>query len=172
MSSVLEDTLYKPDVIILGIFGYSNKISEDDLRDNGLMLILQEIGKIPNKILLHSDGNSSIYIQEWAESLHINTQIFRADWMKHGRIAQIIRDDRIEKECTHAFVILSEKSTRLEKISEKLAKKGKIVFTLSHNQILTQLELSSPVSSSQVSKNARKSSKGTMLKWLKYQTKE
>ena len=161
-----SDEIFKPQVIVLGILGYTNKISESDLQDNILTLLLQELGRIPDKILLPSDGNSSIYIQEWADSLRIKTQMFHSDWMRYGKRAQMIRDDRIEKECTHMLLFLSDRTTRLEKKAESLVKKGKIVFT-SLNLILTHLELH--VDSLPVSKPAHKSNKGTMLMWLKHQ---
>ena len=166
----LNDTLYEPQVIIVGVFGNTNKVSEQDLQENTLTLILQELGRIPDKVLIPSEGNSSIYIQEWSDALHIKTQVFQADWTRNGRIAQIIRDDRIAKECTHALVFLGQKSTKLEKFAEKLCKKGKTVFTSSHNQTLCELEHSSPLL--QVSKPARKSSIGKGQTLLKFQKKE
>ena len=75
------------------------------------------------------------------------------------------------KECTHALVFLSQKSTRLEKMAEKMCKKGKIVFTSSHNQTLTQYEMSSLEPSQKASKPARKLGKGKEQTLLKYQTK-
>jgi hypothetical protein len=166
----LEENIYEPEIIILGIFGSTNKVSEQDLQDNTLTLILQELGRIPDKVLIPTEGNSSIYIQEWAETLHIKTQSFQADWARNGKIAQILRDDRIAKECTHALVFLSNKSTRLEKFAEKMCKKGKMVFT-SYNQTLTQLlnEPSQPLQ--QDSKHVHKSSKGIEQMWQKYQKK-
>ncbi len=165
----LEDTIYEPDVIILGVFGNTNKVSEQDLQDNTLTLILQELGRTPDKVLIPTEGNSSIYIQEWAESLHIKTQSFQADWARNGKIAQIIRDDRMTKECTHALVFLSNKSTRLEKMAENMCKKGKSVFT-SCNQTLTQLVWEKqPLP--QDSKRAHKSSKGKEQTLLKFQKK-
>ena len=62
MSSVLEDTLFSPQTFILAIFGYNNKISESDLQEKVLLPLLEETEKIPNIILLPSEGNSSIYI--------------------------------------------------------------------------------------------------------------
>ena len=140
--SCLDDTVFQPNVIVVAVFGNTNKVSEQDIQDNTLIPILKELGRPPDKVLIPTEGNSSIYIQDWAEALHIKSQTFHSDWIKNGRIAQIIRDDRMAKECTHALVFLSQKSTRLEKMAEKMCKKGKIVFTLSHDQILTQFEFS------------------------------
>jgi hypothetical protein len=167
-----DDEIQEPNVIIFSVFGNTNKITQEELQNNTLTLILQEIGRTPDKILIPSEGNSSIYIQDWAESLGIKTQIFQSDWIKNGKIAQILRDDRMAKECTHALVFLSNKSNRLEKFAEKLCKKGKIVFTSSHNQTLTQFEM---LSSSQKPLKAlerdHKSNKGKVQTLLKYQKK-
>lgn len=170
----LEDEIYDPQVIVLGVFGNTNKVSEQDLQDNTLTLILQELGRTPDKVLIPTEGNSSIYIDSWAESLGIKAQSFQADWARNGKIAQILRDDRMAKECTHALVFLGQKSTRLEKFSEKLCKKGKVVFTSSHNQTLTQFEMSHLESSQKAKKAsepARKSGKGIEQMWQKYQKK-
>lgn len=174
-SIIQDDIIYEPKTIILGIFGYTNKISEEEILDNNLIPILSELGRPPDKILLPSEGNSSIYIQSWAESMRIKTQIFQTDWQKNGRIAQIIRDDRIYKECTHALVFLSAKSQRLEKFAEKITLKGRIVFTSSYNQILTQLEMSCSelvLQQQKASKHVRKSDKGKVQMLLKFQKKE
>lgn len=171
----LEDNIYEPNVIILAIFGHTNKISEQDIQDNTLTLILQELGRTPDKLLIPSEGNSSIYIQDWAERLNIKTQTFQADWARNGKIAQILRDDRMSKECTHALVFLSAKSNKLETFAEKLCKKGKMVFTSSHNQNLCLFELSHSESSlplKKASEHARKSNKGITQMWQKYQKKE
>ena len=133
-SSVLEEDEIierSPQIIILGVFGHWNKITESDLQTNILNLILQELGRLPDKVLIPTEGNTSIYIQDWAESLRIPHQIFQADFRKHQKLAWILRDDRIQKECTHALVFLSQKSTKTEKHAEKMAKKGKRVFTSS-----------------------------------------
>jgi hypothetical protein len=167
----LDDQIYEPNVIVLGIFGNTNKVSEQDIQDNTLTLILQELGRTPDKVLIPTEGNSSIYIQDWCESLGIKTQSFHPDWARNGKIAQILRDDRIAKECTHALTFISDKSTRLEKFAEKLCKKGKIVFTSSHNQTLTQFEMSSSLQPLKALEHARKSDKGKGQTLLKYQKK-
>lgn len=169
MSSVLSDTIFSPEIIILAIFGYNNKITENELQENILLPFLEEIGKVPNKILLPSEGNSSIYIQDWAESLHIKTQTFQSDWGRNGRIAQIIRDDKMVKECTHALFFLSSRSNRLEQTSEKMVRKGKIVFTVDSTYSLTMLELEISPPPIQVSKHAHKSNKEITPMLLKYQ---
>lgn len=164
------DKPYLPSMIILGIFGYHNKVTAAEIQENTLTPILEELERIPDMILLPSEGNSSIYVGDWAESLHIKTQIFQSDWARNGKVAQRIRDERIQKECTHALVYLSNRSDRLEKYAESLAKKGKIVFTSSSNQSLQMLMCSQPLK--KPSTPVRKSSKGTVQTLLKFQTTE
>jgi thymidylate kinase len=132
--------------------------------------MLQELERLPDIILLPSEGHSSIYVADWAESLHIKTQVFQSDWARNGKVAQRIRDERIQKECTHALIYLSNRSDRLEKYAESLAKKGKIVFTSSSNQTLQMLTCSEPVK--KASTSARKSSKEKVQMLLKFQTTE
>lgn len=172
MTSIEEDILFQPNVIILGIFGSNNKIQEMELQDNILTILLQELKQVPDKILLPSEGNSSMYIQSWAESLHIPTQAFQSDWARNGKLAQIIRDDRIQKECSHAFVFPSQRSTRLDKYAEKMAKKGKAVFTACPRNQLLRLQVCPSSISLPASGRARKSSKGTTQMLLKFQKKE
>lgn len=160
--------------IIWGIFGCSNKISERDLQDLVLVPILQELGRTPDKILLPSEGNTSIYLQDWADSLRIKTQVFQSDWARNGRIAQILRDNQMQKECTHMLVFLPPRSDRLGKMAEKMAKKGKVVFTSSVDLTLTQLvlqpESASVENSSTASARARKSNTETGQQLLKFQS--
>jgi hypothetical protein len=175
MTSTLDDNVYEPQVIIVSIFGNTNKISEQDIQDNTLTLILQELGRTPDKVLIPTEGNSSIYIQDWAESLHIKTQTFQSDWNKNGKIAQILRDDRMAKECTHALIFLKKdilnKSNKLEKLAEKLCKKGKIVFTSSHNQTLTQYETMHSLKPLKALERVHKSNKEIGQTLLKFQKK-
>ena len=145
-------------------------IITNDLQEKILLPLLEETGKVPNKILLPSEGNSSIYIQEWAESIHIKTQIFQSDWSRNGKIAQIIRNDKMIKECTHALFFLSTRSKRLEETSEKIARKGKIVFTVDSTYSLTMIEIETPPPVTQASKHAHKSNTKIMPSLLKYQT--
>jgi hypothetical protein len=171
MASVMEkEPLHRPSMIILGIFGYHNKVTSTDIQEHTLTPMLQELERLPDIILLPSEGHSSIYVADWAESLHIKTQVFQSDWARNGKVAQRIRDERIQKECTHALIYLSNRSDRLEKYAESLAKKGKIVFTSSSNQTLQMLTCSEPVK--KASTSARKSSKEKVQMLLKFQTTE
>ena len=163
MSSVLEDVRL-PTMHIWSVFGHTNRCSEECIQEKMLAPLLQELGHVPDRILLPSEGHSSIYLQHWAESLRIQTQVFHADWARNGRVAQILRDDRMQKECTHALVFLSSKSNRMQQFAEKLVKKGKVVLTITD---LSPTRLASaPSAHAATSANGRKSNKGTMLSFL------
>jgi hypothetical protein len=171
MAAVLgDDSIELAKVVVMAVFGQTKELTETELHEDVLAALLQEWGRLPDRMLLPSEGNSSIYLQEWAESLHIETQVFRADWKRNGRLAQILRDDRMQNECTHALCFLSKKSDRLEKVAEKMTKKGKQVFTWSPDHTLTQLI--HDVSAWKVSAPVRKSSTKTTQQLLKFQTKE
>ena len=141
VSSTLPDTLETPSPLIMGIIGHTNKQSEQSLIDTVLAPFLQEVGRVPDRILLPSEGNSSIYLQEWAESLRIKTQIFHSDWKRHGKIAQILRDDRIKQESTHVLIFANPRSRRWEKVATSLARKGIYVVTVSNNEPLVHWQM-------------------------------
>ena len=172
MSSTLEETTFTPSLCVLGVFGQV-RCTEEELQETICLPLLQQLGNVPTKLLLPSEGASSLYLQEWAESLHITTQVFQCNWGQHGKMAQILRDDRIQKECTHALVFLSEKSEKPEQLRKKLVKKGKPVWTYSISKagLLHFPYQQMPPPSLPASKPARKSGTGTVQTLLKFQTK-
>jgi len=171
MSSTLEETTFTPFLCVLGVFGQV-RCTEDELQETVCLPLLQQLGNVPTKLLLPSEGESSLYLQEWAESLHITTQVFQCNWGQNGKMAQILRDDRIQKECTHALVFLSEKSEKPEKLCKRLVKKGKPVWNYSiKTPGLVLLNLQMPPPSSPASTPVRKSGTGTVQTLLKFQTK-
>lgn len=126
-----------PVQIILGVFGSrtSKQLSEKLLIQTILTPILQELGRIPDKLLVPYEGDSSMYIQAWADALNIPYQTFTVDWMKSGKSAGVLRDNRIRSECTHALVFLAPRSTRYETLANQmvLAKHSpKTVFTVAY----------------------------------------
>ena len=135
----------KPQVIILGIFGSKRGLSEIYLRENIINPILEEIGRVPEKALTASDNTaSSIYIEEWARSLNIPTQLFEADFRTRGRSAAIFRDSRIERECTVALVFQAPRTTRYDLLAERMARKGKRVFFIRNDMQIELLEGNTP----------------------------
>ena len=133
----------EPTQICLGIFGSRSgkQLSETALIQTILTPILQELGRLPDKVLVPNDGDSSMYIQCWAEDLRIPCQTFIADWSKSGKMAGVLRDARIQSECTHALLFLSPKSTRYEKLAETMVKhkhSPKTVFTVSYQDCVLE----------------------------------
>ena len=144
-ASSLHESLVTPTPLIMGILGHTNKQSEQSLIETVLTPLLQEFGRVPDRILLPSEGNSSIYLQEWADSLRIKTQVFHSDWKRHGKIAQILRDDRIKQESTHILLFVGPRSTTWEKVATSLARKGTYVVTSSNAEPIVHWQLDAEV---------------------------
>jgi hypothetical protein len=130
--------------IILGIIGSrpEKSLSFEKLIQNILHLIIEHLGRLPDRVLIPSEGDSSMNIMHWAERLKISHQEFYADWKGAGKSAAIRRDARIVNDSTHLLVFLSSRSERLEKLAERAAlskKNRKIVFTSSYQD--SSLEL-------------------------------
>lgn len=140
-ASTLHESLVTPTPLIMGVLGHTNKQSEQSLIETVLTPFLQEVGRVPDRILLPSEGNSSIYLQEWAESLHIKTQVFHSDWKRHGKIAQILRDDRIKQESTHVLLFVGPRSKTWEKVMTSLVRKGTYVVTSSNDEPFVHWQL-------------------------------
>lgn len=121
--------------IYLGILGTHNTITKEEIHDKILHPLMSVLGRIPDKLILPSEGTSSAFISIWAERSHIDTQCVEADWRKFQRKAGILRDARILKECTHLLVFLGIKSRSNEQVAIRHAKKGKQVFLVEPNPI-------------------------------------
>ena len=126
--------------ILLGILGKHEQISKQDIHESVLHPLVSAIGRLPDKILLPSEGTSSAYITLWAERLNIETHCLEADWRKLQRRAGILRDSRILKESTHLLVFGNTRSSKNEEIAIREAKKGKEVYLVDHSSLeLAQL---------------------------------
>jgi hypothetical protein len=121
-----------PKPIILGVLGHRTDATQEKLVEGVMTPLLQELGILPERILLPSEGTSSIFLSDWAESLHIPTQIYEADWRRHQRRALIYRDARIQEEATHFVVFLNKRSMANEKTAMRLARKGHPVLTVTY----------------------------------------
>jgi len=152
--------------IVLGIFGTRTRkaLSERKLLEEVLTPILQELGRIPDKVLVPSEGDSSAIIELWAESLRIPCHAITADWGRVGKAAVYMRDARIQAEATHVLIFLSNRSTRYEKLAEQMATRKqhpKTVFTSSYqDSSLEQLVPAEPQPLVHRSERAGKSSSG------------
>ena len=119
----------------VGVLGIHNQISKQDIHEKILHPLVSVFGRLPDKILLPSEGTSSAYISIWAERQHIDTHCVEADWKKFQRKAAILRDSRIVKECTHLLIFLGPRSRANEQVGIRQVKKGKRVFLVEYNPL-------------------------------------
>ena len=128
------DTDYKVQgkPIYLGILGSHSQVNKQDIHERILHPIMSILGRLPDKLLIPSEGQSSAFISIWAERSHVEAQTIEADWRRLQRRAALLRDARIVKESTHLLVFLGTRSRANELTAIKQAKKGKIVFTVDH----------------------------------------
>jgi hypothetical protein len=136
-----------PTVITLGIIGSTQTISEKSMWAT-MDAIAEHLETAPQRVLLPSEGNSSIYIQSWADSKKIQYTLFECDWVRLGKRAAMMRDSAIQKEADYFLLVKSPKgkSDRLDKLGSTLAKKGKTVFLFGEELELLEVEKAVPKS--------------------------
>ncbi len=130
-----------PTIITLGIIGSTQTIKEKDMWAT-MDAIVEHLESAPQRLLIPSDGNSSIYIQSWADSKKIQYTLFECDWVRLGKRASMMRDSAIQKEADHFLLVKSPKakSDRLDKLGNSLAKKKKVVFLFGEELELLEIE--------------------------------
>jgi hypothetical protein len=126
-------TVGKP--IILGVLGKLETLSKEDIHEKIIHPLMSVLGRLPDKILIPSEGQSSAYISIWSERQDIDTQILEADWRKFQRRAIILRDSRILKESSHLLVFGGLRSERNKETALREARKGKAVFFIEPNPV-------------------------------------
>ncbi len=142
--------------IFLGVIGSRTDVTPEKLLEQVLNPILQELGRTPDRVILPSEGISSIYMSDWADTLKIPSQIYEADWHRHRRRAKIFRDARIQQESTHFLVFLNKRSEFNEKLALRLAKQGQPVFTVAYSDWSIELLTSEPEEPSSTQQSARR----------------
>lgn len=121
--------------IVLGVLGTHNTITKEQIHETILHPLMSVLERLPETIVLPSEGMSSAYISIWAERQGVETHCVEADWKKFQRRAGILRDARILKEATHLLVFVGPKSRSYEQTAIRYAKKGKQVFLVEPNPI-------------------------------------
>ena len=118
--------------ITLGVLGSSQHSywNQNTISDTILNPILSDTGRLPDAMLLPTDGASSMLLQVWGEKQSIPLTCLDADWAKLGKKARALRDARILKESTHLIIFLGKRSDTYEKIAIRECKKGKVVYTI------------------------------------------
>lgn len=133
--NILDDIPTFVDPIVLGVLGIHNTITKQEIHEKILHPLMSVLGRLPEQVVLPSEGTSSAYISIWSEKHNVSRQCVEADWKKFQRQAGILRDARIQKEATHFLVFVGAKSNTYEKTAIRLAKKGKRVFTVDPNPV-------------------------------------
>lgn len=128
-----DGEITKGTAIFLGIVGGRADATMEKIAEDIMPLVLQELGRVPDRVILPFEGNSSIFICDWAERLHIPTQVYEAEWHRHQKRAKIFRDMRIQQESTHFLIFLNKRSEYNEKLAKRLVKSGKEVFTITYS---------------------------------------
>jgi hypothetical protein len=127
-----HEPLQKGNPFILGVIGSRPDDNQQHFLETIIYPILEVLEQTPNELILPAEGNSSIWLSDWADSLKIPTQLYEADWRRHKRRAKIYRDARIQQEATHFLIFLNKRSNSNEQIATRLARSGKEVFTVSY----------------------------------------
>lgn len=141
------ETIQKQNPIYLGILGKTESATQNRIYEDVLHPLLSEWTRMPEKMIVSSEGTSSALLSIWAERNEVDCQVIEADYRKLGRRAGFLRDARIVKESTHLLIFLGPRSPKNQQLAEREAKKGKTVYTVdSKTYELSELTLSSPSS--------------------------
>jgi len=157
------EPLQKGNPFTLGVIGSRPDDNQQQFLETIVYPILEVLEHTPNELILPAEGNTSIWLSDWADSLKIPTQLYEADWRRHKRRAKIYRDARIQQEGTHFLIFLNKRSNSNEQLATRLARAGKVVFTVSYEDSqIEQLIIEQPSSESQSARPAgRESKRGT-----------
>lgn len=128
-SELKEGTPYKQ--LCLGVLGKREDISRDDFFNKIMHPLMGSLGKLPDQIILPSDGMSSALVGAWADRCNVKTEILTAEYHRLGRKAVCLRDSRILKTATHLLLFEQPKSEYIVKLGIREFKKGKKVFSIS-----------------------------------------
>lgn len=126
----LEERPSRAEALYVGILGKTESITQEKLCHEVLNPLLSLWKRLPDKMIMPSEGTSSVLASIWAERNEIEFQMLDADFRKLGRRAGFLRDSMIVKECTHLLVFLGTRSQKNEEVAMREAKKGKTVYTI------------------------------------------
>lgn len=126
----LEEKPQRGEPLYVGVLGKTESITQDKLSTEILNPLLSIWGRLPEKLIVSSEGMSSVLFSIWAERNEVESQMIEADYRKLGRRAGFLRDAMIVKESTHLLVFLGVRSQKNEEVAMREAKKGKKVYTI------------------------------------------
>lgn len=133
--------------VILGILGSRNALTKQILQDEILNPVLDDLGGKIDRILLPADSLSSTFIECWAGRKDIPCAAIKSDFVNYGRKASVMRDLRIEKECTCFIVFEGPRSQYYMNKATQIAKRypERRVYIIAANDVSpTLLEIEAP----------------------------
>ena len=125
-----DEPLCQGTPLYLGVLGKTETITKQKLSEEILHPLLALWTRLPDKVLLPSEGASSSLLSLWANQNNIEVQSLDANYQKLGRKAGFLRDSMIIKEATHLLVFLGTRSQKNEQIAIRETKKGKHVYAV------------------------------------------
>lgn len=136
----LEDSssIKAPKPFYLGILGATEKFTKESILSDVINPILEQEERMPTRLLLPSEGTSSLLLSIWAERMNLQSAEYTCDWKTLGKRARALRDSRIIKESTHLILFCGAKSDYYEKLAQREAKKGRIIYTVASSGDITE----------------------------------
>jgi hypothetical protein len=118
--------------LVLGFLGFSasSKWTRDSIAEIVMNPVLSALGRMPETLLLPTEGTTSIFLETWAERMKIDCKPIETSWTRMGRRARAIRDGKILKDSTHLVFFLGTRSDYYEKVAIRELKKGRRVFAV------------------------------------------
>jgi hypothetical protein len=133
--------------VILGVLGARNDLTKQILQTEILNPILDDLGGKLTRIVLPADSLCSTFIECWAGRMDIPCVSVKSDFINYGRKASVMRDLRIEKECTAFIVFEGPRSRYYLNKAEQIAKRysdRRIYVVHANDASPTLLELEAP----------------------------
>jgi hypothetical protein len=125
-----EPEVTKADEFTLGVLGSSEaSYWNANTMAETINALLEETGKLPTIINLPAKGVTSLLIQVWGEKQNIICKPVDSDWIRLGKKARALQDNRIIKDSSHLLFFVGSRSDYYEKIAIREAKR-KVVYTI------------------------------------------
>jgi hypothetical protein len=118
--------------VIVGVLGSSasSKWTRDSIAEIVMNPVLSALGRMPDTLLIPTEGTKSIFLEIWADRLKIDCKPIETSWARMGRKARAVRDGKILKDSTHLVFFLGTRSDYYEKVAIRELKKGRKVFAI------------------------------------------
>jgi len=123
--------------VVVGVLGHSSstKWGRDSIAELVMNPVLADLGKMPDEILIPTEGTTGVFLEAWAERMGVDCKPIETSWARMGRKARAVRDGKILKDSTHLIFFLGTRSDYYEKIAIREVKKGRKVYTINPKTI-------------------------------------